>query len=491
VEDHKNFDDPALFTKHLKDVHKQSISESDMQFILEHAVERTPHSLQACVFCNGHGRDEQATVIEHWDELFTHMTRDHMQSLAMLSLPWDLDVSDRASDTRQSGVESSIERMEEEIESEADEVPRDQGIVIGMNDIVAGSAYQPRSAQKWLDEVVDDRLEGMESSEMTEFVGDLMQDLDRVAENQTVPDADLNVPVVRLRPTDAGYQEQRNFELSLYNAADRGDTKKVKSILESRLSIGGKLPFLGEALQAASHGGSEEIVRILLDAGASPNVEGRAYGNPLQAAAATSSKSASIVRMLLDAGADVNAKGGLYGSALQAASYSGSTPVVRMLLDAGADVNFTGGIYHTALQAAAAEGRIEIVKLLLNKGADINARGERYGNALESARSGGHTSTEELLLERGATDFKRMRTWQTNPFRPKSSLETDYDSFEAQAGILHAESGQSQSQTSRLVAGSDLNQRKPESIRKVYNPKKSARRVAWEVVKPDRDDPAP
>jgi hypothetical protein len=488
VEDHKNFDDPALFTKHLKDVHKQSISESDMQFILEHAVERTPHSLQACVFCNGHGRDEQATVIEHWDELFTHMTRDHMQSLAMLSLPWDLDVSDRASDTRQSGVESSIERMEEEIESEAGEVPRDQGIVIGMNEIVAGSAYQPPSAQKWLDEVVDDRLEGMESSEMTESVGDLIQDLDRVAENQTVPDTDLNAPRARLRPIDAGYREQKIFELSLYSAADRGETEQVRSLLKHRVGIGGKLPLVGEALQAASHGGYEEIVQTLLDAGASPNVEGRAYGNPLQAAAAaTSSKSASIVRMLLDAGADVNAKGGLYGSALQAASYSGSTPVVQTLLDAGADVNFTGGIYHTALQAAAAEGRIEIVKLLLDKGADIDARGERFGNALEAARSGGHTSTEELLLDMGATDFKRLRVWQTNPFRPKSSL----DSFEAQAGILRAESGQSQSQTSRLVAGSDLNQRKPESIRKVYNPKKSARRVAWEVVKPDRDDPAP
>jgi hypothetical protein len=325
----------------------------------------------------------------------------------------------------------------------------------------------------------------METSEMTEFVGDLMQDLDRVAENQTVPDADLNAPRARLRPTDAGYREQRDFELSLYSAADRGDTKRVKSLLESRISISGN--SLGEALQAASHGGYEEIVRTLLDAGANPNVEGRAYGNPLQAAAtASSGRNDKIVRMLLDAGADANAQGGLYGSALQAASHGGSTTSVRVLLDAGAEVNFRGGMYHSALQAAAAEGQTDTAQLLLERGADINAIGGKYGTALEAARLGGHTITEELLLQRGATDPKRTQIWPKNPFRPKISFDTDYDSSDAYAGTLHAEPGQSQSQTSQMIAGSNQDQPKPKSMQKAFNPKRSARRVAWEA-----NDPAP
>ncbi|KAF2174534.1 hypothetical protein K469DRAFT_506722, partial [Zopfia rhizophila CBS 207.26] len=46
-----------------------------------------------------------------------------------------------------------------------------------------------------------------------------------------------------------------------------------------------------------------------------------------------------IVRVLLKAGAEVNAQGGYYGNALQAASYRGHEEIVRVLLKAGAEVN--------------------------------------------------------------------------------------------------------------------------------------------------------
>ena len=87
----------------------------------------------------------------------------------------------------------------------------------------------------------------------------------------------------------------------------------------------------GTALQAASSGGHEEVVEMLLDKGADVNAQGEWYGTALQAASSGGHK--EVVEMLLDKGADVNAQGVGYGTALQAASSRGHKKVVEMLLD--------------------------------------------------------------------------------------------------------------------------------------------------------------
>ncbi|BDD63641.1 hypothetical protein MAP00_008510 [Monascus purpureus] len=65
------------------------------------------------------------------------------------------------------------------------------------------------------------------------------------------------------------------------------------------------------------------------------NTQGGSYGNALQAASEGGHEKA--VQILLDRGADVNAQGGYYGNALQAASEGGHERIVQMLLDRGAD----------------------------------------------------------------------------------------------------------------------------------------------------------
>ncbi|SLM37992.1 ankyrin repeat domain containing protein [Lasallia pustulata] len=74
---------------------------------------------------------------------------------------------------------------------------------------------------------------------------------------------------------------------------------------------------------------------MLLDKGADVNAQGGVYGNALQAVSERGHD--QVVRMLLDKGADVNAQDKRYGNALQAASERGHDQVVRMLLDKGAD----------------------------------------------------------------------------------------------------------------------------------------------------------
>ena len=109
------------------------------------------------------------------------------------------------------------------------------------------------------------------------------------------------------------------------------------------------------------------------------------YGNALQAASFGGHE--KVVQMLLDQGADVNAQGGEYGNALQAASVKGHEKVVQMLLDQGADVNAQGGNYGNALQAASVGGHEKVVQMLLDQGADVNAQGGEYGNALQAHHS--------------------------------------------------------------------------------------------------------
>jgi ankyrin repeat protein len=193
------------------------------------------------------------------------------------------------------------------------------------------------------------------------------------------------------------------FQLSSKFARRRHSSKAkddLNKLLDNGTDINAQAGSYGNALQAASAGGSQQIVELLLDAGANVNAQGGEYGNALQVASARGYK--QIVELLLDTGADVNAQSGYYGNALQAASGRGYKQIVELLLDTGADVNAQSGQYGNALQAASAGGSEQIVKLLLDAGANVNAQGGYYGNALWAASCGGHVQIVELLLDNGA-----------------------------------------------------------------------------------------
>jgi hypothetical protein len=79
----------------------------------------------------------------------------------------------------------------------------------------------------------------------------------------------------------------------------------------------------------------------------------------------------SVVRDMLHRGAVVDVQGGAYGFPLQAAAVTGNLLVMQMLLDKGAEVDACGGIYSNALIAATREGHADAVKLLLVHGAAL------------------------------------------------------------------------------------------------------------------------
>ncbi|KAF2193858.1 ankyrin [Zopfia rhizophila CBS 207.26] len=121
--------------------------------------------------------------------------------------------------------------------------------------------------------------------------------------------------------------------------------------------------------------GYGSLVKCMLaedgEEGAEVNAQGGEYGNALQAASAGGKQ--QIVESLLKAGAEVNAQGGDYGNALQAASRQGEQQIVESLLKAGAEVNAQGDQYGNtfgkALQAALHQKHHGIANMLRKAGA--------------------------------------------------------------------------------------------------------------------------
>ena len=195
-------------------------------------------------------------------------------------------------------------------------------------------------------------------------------------------------------------QNGKDFGTTLHAASLGGHEKVVQMLLEKGANINAQGGLYGSVLQAASLGGHEKVVQMLLEKGANINVQGGRYGSTLQAASIRGYK--KVVQMLLEKGANINAQGGYYGSALQAASSKGHEKVVQMLLEKGANINAQDGLYRSALQAASSKGHEKVVQMLLEKGANINAQDGLYRSALQAASFGGHEKVVQMLLEKGA-----------------------------------------------------------------------------------------
>jgi ankyrin repeat protein len=121
--------------------------------------------------------------------------------------------------------------------------------------------------------------------------------------------------------------------------------------------------FAGNTLlHFAAGAGSWEVVTLLLQHGADPNLSGRGEHTLLYCVAneCASESGAQIVRALVRAGADVNACGGATrATALHMAARRGYVEIARALLDSGAAVNVRDRKGDTPLQRAINCGRSE------------------------------------------------------------------------------------------------------------------------------------
>ena len=219
--------------------------------------------------------------------------------------------------------------------------------------------------------------------------------------------------------------------------AAEGLTDDVVELLDKGMDVNSTMGELGiTALMAAANKGHSDLVSLLLERGADPDIR-TDDGDTALIGAALDGHS-DIVSLLLGAGAKVDAKDKNGTTALMAAAWNGHHEVVEILLQNGADVNAKTPEGVTAVTFASEDGHQEVVKLLiaagareasddsdvsqdadyfieaafegradvvedlLNKGFDVNLTRQDGTTALCAAAYQGQVEVLKLLLERGA-----------------------------------------------------------------------------------------
>ncbi|CAK1358916.1 unnamed protein product [Cercospora beticola] len=237
------------------------------------------------------------------------------------------------------------------------------------------------------------------------------------------------------------------LDMPLITASAEGSETLVQALIEGGADVNAHMSWRRNALEQAIAHGREEVVRILLAAGANPNeraidwndIEGSAWKSAVLLALSTGNE--KIVRLLLEAGAEINdqpwswsdGKKNRYETAIQAELARGNETMVQMLLDAGAEINDRtlewedndGNVYDTALQAEMARGNAKMVQMLLKAGGSTDSRlddwkddnGRRYEHALFAAVALGNAARVQRAIDDGADVNHRSPDGTVTPLR--------------------------------------------------------------------------
>ncbi|MDG3004835.1 ankyrin repeat domain-containing protein [Paludisphaera mucosa] len=221
-------------------------------------------------------------------------------------------------------------------------------------------------------------------------------------------------------------------------AARRGDVDFVVDRLGRGMDVDARGRLNVTALMAAAGRGHVELIRILLDHGADPNLEdGKGHtavthaaigsrarerrgeslppaeAEPLSLLLAAGGRCSfrdavwlgdvELARARLDEGADVDAGRGSYdGPMLMIAAGFGPLEMVDLLLSRGADVEAMDDLGQRPLTRAAHCGRVEVVLRLLEYGANIDAVDWFGRSSLAYAALEGRRAVYDVLLSQGA-----------------------------------------------------------------------------------------
>ncbi len=190
-------------------------------------------------------------------------------------------------------------------------------------------------------------------------------------------------------------------QLLLIRAVEQKDREQIETLLQQGVNPNGLTGPLGDsALAQAVRLGDVESVRLLLDAGADPDLKAAGY-TPLVLAALRGH--ARIVALLLKAGADPDRKAGDGNTPLTAAAGMDRVDCLRALLAARPDITLFNREGRTALSIAAMEGFEEAVRVMLEAGVDPNVLDRSGGTALTSTSLGDTARIEKLLVSHGAS----------------------------------------------------------------------------------------
>jgi len=215
-------------------------------------------------------------------------------------------------------------------------------------------------------------------------------------------------PGQEMNPTRQWLRELNKSRNTFLKAVHEQNVDRVKELLsqDRSLIMARDIGDGWSAVMTACHFGNEELLRVLLTAGATV-VETDFNSGQDAVSICVEKGQVGCLKVLLAAGADAKRVWKVnYGSltmqmnALHVASWKGHEEIVRLLLAAKVDPNERARSYlvFSPLHFAASEGHTTIVTLLLAAGADRLARDGRRGiTALEMAEAGKHNAAAAVL----------------------------------------------------------------------------------------------
>jgi ankyrin len=172
-------------------------------------------------------------------------------------------------------------------------------------------------------------------------------------------------------------------DLRLIEAVRARNTERVRALIAERVDVNARQGDQATALHWAAHLDDQEMIAVLLRAGAVADVADDTGATPLYLACVNGN--AEVVATLLEAGA--NAKTTLLSgeTALMTCARSGNATAVRSLLRRGAVINARESAHNqTALMWAAAQSHPDVVAALLEGGADVRTRSREYMQTVTS-----------------------------------------------------------------------------------------------------------
>lgn len=189
----------------------------------------------------------------------------------------------------------------------------------------------------------------------------------------------------------------------LLAAGEAGDWETVLRALAAGADIeSSEASLRGTVLHMAVGGKAQEIVRVLLDRGASIEALDSNHNTPLHYGCQTGHE--VIVQLLLDRGANLKARNKAGGEPIHSAAIGGQAVIAGRLLDRGASIESRDQRTRTPLHRAAMHGHVVTISLLLDRGANVDANNASNDTPLLLAarRNPKDAAVVELLLSRGA-----------------------------------------------------------------------------------------
>lgn len=241
---------------------------------------------------------------------------------------------------------------------------------------------------------------------------------------------------------------ERNMNTSamdIFEACREGDVASLNFLLENNATDVDKLSDCGLApLHYAARNNHGEVIQLLIDHGADPNVTATTENkllSPLHFASWYDTDEA--VNTLIDNKSNVECSAVFGQKPLHFAVTRASLELVKTLLTKGkANPNSHDNQHFTALHLAAQRGRLDIIKILLTHGANLRGQNDEGDTAVHIAAREGRDEALKHLLQRASLDGISCKDLlNSENCESKSCLHLAVDGGHVKAAIVCIEYG--------------------------------------------------